>query len=274
MNVFPAIDVYNGCAVRLYKGDYDQMTVYSDDPAAFASSFAAKGARYLHVVDLEGARSGLTPNLQTVKAIVAASGLFTQLGGGIRSLSVIDAYRNAGVDRLILGTAAITQPGFVEEAIREFGPEAIAVSVDVKDGLVAIKGWTEVTDVGCGEFCSRMEAAGVRTIICTDISKDGAMAGTNRQLYRDLSAEFSLDVIASGGVSSLEDVRALAAMNLYGAILGKALYTGAVDLAEAVDAANQAAGNSPAGSKAAEPRADEKSNKKANDKADEKGGRS
>lgn len=238
MNIFPAIDIYNGCAVRLYKGDYDQMTVYSDDPGSFAASFEEKGAKYLHMVDLEGARSGETPNLQTVKNIISSTGLFTQLGGGIRSLETIDAYRNIGVDRLILGTAAITQPGFVSEAIRKFGPEAIAVSIDIKGDLVAIKGWTEVTDITCDDFCRRMEDAGVRTIICTDISKDGAMKGTNTELYRFLSEKFGLDIIASGGVSSLEDIKALADMKLYGAILGKALYTGAVDLAKAIKEAS------------------------------------
>ncbi len=238
MNIFPAIDIYNGCAVRLYKGDYDQMTVYSDDPGSFAASFEEKGAKYLHMVDLEGARSGETPNLQTVKNIISSTGLFTQLGGGIRSLETIDAYRNIGVDRLILGTAAITQPGFVSEAIRKFGPEAIAVSIDIKGDLVAIKGWTEVTDITCDDFCRRMEDAGVRTIICTDISKDGAMKGTNTELYRSLSEKFGLDIIASGGVSSLEDIKALADMKLYGAILGKALYTGAVDLAKAIKEAS------------------------------------
>ena len=238
MNIFPAIDIYNGCAVRLYKGDYDQMTVYSDDPGSFAASFEEKGAKFLHMVDLEGARSGETPNLEMIRSITSSTGLFTQLGGGIRSLKTIDAYRNIGVDRLILGTAAITQPGFVPEAIKEFGRDAIAVSIDIKGDLVAIKGWTEVTDITCDDFCRRMEDAGVRTIICTDISKDGAMKGTNRELYRSLSEKFGLDIIASGGVSSLDDIRALAEMDLYGAILGKALYTGAVDLAEAIKEAS------------------------------------
>ena len=238
MNIFPAIDIYNGCAVRLYKGDYDQMTVYSDDPGSFAADFEEKGAKYLHMVDLEGARSGETPNLETIKSITSSPGLFTQLGGGIRSLKTIDAYRNIGVDRLILGTAAITQQDFVSEAIKEFGRDAIAVSIDIKGDLVAIKGWTEVTDITCDEFCRQMEDAGVKTIICTDISKDGAMKGTNRELYRSLSDRFGLDIIASGGVSSIEDIRALAAMDLYGAILGKALYTGAVDLAEAIKEAD------------------------------------
>ncbi len=234
MKLFPAIDLYKGCAVRLFKGDYDQMTVYSDNPAEFAAQFEAKGAENLHLVDLEGAKLGTTPNLETIRKIVSETNLYTELGGGIRSLETIEAYRNIGVDRLILGTAAITQPGFVEAAIKEFGRDAIAVGVDIRDGLVAIKGWTEVTDVTCEAFCRQMEAIGVKTIICTDISRDGAMKGTNRQLYAELSGQFNLDIMASGGVSTLDDVKALADMNLYGAILGKALYTGAIDLAEAV----------------------------------------
>ena len=233
MKLFPAIDLYKGCAFRLLKGDYDQMTVYSDNPAEFAAQFEAKGAENLHLVDLEGAKLGTTPNLETIRRIVSETNLYTELGGGIRSLQTIEAYRNIGVDRLILGTAAITQPGFVEAAIKEFGRDAIAVGVDIRAGLVAIRGWTETTDVTCGEFCRKMEDIGVKTIICTDISRDGAMKGTNRQLYADLSGQFQLDIMASGGVSSLDDVRALTDMNLYGAILGKALYTGAIDLAEA-----------------------------------------
>ena len=234
MKLFPAIDLYKGCAVRLFKGDYDQMTVYSDNPAEFAAQFEAKGAENLHLVDLEGAKLGTTPNLETIRKIVSETNLYTELGGGIRSLETIEAYRNIGVDRLILGTAAITQPGFVEAAIKEFGRDAIAVGVDIRDGLVAIKGWTEVTDVTCEAFCRQMEEIGVMAIICTDISRDGAMKGTNRQLYAELSGQFDLDIMASGGISTLDDVKALADMNLYGAILGKALYTGAIDLAEAV----------------------------------------
>lgn len=234
MKLFPAIDIYNGCAVRLYKGDYSQMTVYSDNPHLFAAEFAAAGADCLHLVDLEGAKLGTTPNLETIKNIISETSMYTELGGGIRSLETIETYLNIGVNRLILGTAAITEPGFVEKAIKEFGRDAIAVGVDIRDGLVAIKGWTEVTETTCDDFCRSMEDIGVKTIICTDISRDGAMKGTNRQLYSDLSQKFSLDIMASGGVSTLEDIKALADMNIYGAILGKALYTGAIDLADAL----------------------------------------
>lgn len=234
MKLFPAIDIYEGCAVRLYKGDYAQMTVYSDNPPEFAAKFAEAGATCLHLVDLEGAKLGTTPNLETVKNIISCTGMYTELGGGIRSLSVIEKYLNIGVNRLILGTAALTDEGFVEKAIKEFGRDAIAVGVDIRDGLVAIKGWTETTEISCDDFCRRMEEIGVKTIICTDISKDGAMQGCNLALYRNLSSKFSLDITASGGVSSLADIKSLAELKLYGAILGKALYTGALDLAEAL----------------------------------------
>ncbi len=234
MKIFPAIDLYNGCAVRLLKGDYNQMTIYSENPGEFAAAFEQKGAENLHLVDLEGAKSGATLNLDTIKSIVSQTNLYTELGGGIRSLSTIDKYLNIGVNRLILGTAAITEQGFVETAIKEFGQDSIAVGIDIKDEKVAIKGWTEVTDITCDEFCNQMESIGVKTIICTDISKDGAMKGTNRQLYKSLSEKFNLNIIASGGVSTLDDIKALSDMNLYGAILGKALYTGAIDLEDAI----------------------------------------
>ena len=237
MKIFPARDFYNGCAVRLLKGDYNQMTIYSENPGEFAAAFEQKGAENLHLVDLEGAKSGATPNLNTIKSIVSQTNLYTELGGGIRSLSTIDKYLNIGINRLILGTAAITEQGFVEAAIKEFGQDSIAVGIDIKEEKVAIKGWTEVTDITCDEFCKQMESIGVKTSICTDISKDGAMKGTNRQLYKSLSEKFGLDIMASGGVSTLDDIKALSDMNLYGAILGKALYTGAIDLKDAIKTA-------------------------------------
>lgn len=233
MRLYPAIDLFNGCAVRLYKGDYAQMTVYSDKPTEVAQSFFAAGARFLHVVDLEGAKDGTTANFETVRKLVAESGLKVEVGGGIRSRDVIERYIDAGVMRVILGTAAITQPGFVEEMVALFG-DKIAVGVDINDGMVAIKGWTEVTGIECFEFCRRMEAVGVRTIICTDISKDGVLGGTNLELYSRLSKEISLDIIASGGVSTLDDIAALCVIGVHGAILGKALYEGKIDLHQAV----------------------------------------
>ena len=233
MFLFPAIDLYEGKAVRLYKGDYNQMTVYSNEPASIAQKFKDAGATHLHLVDLEGAKTGETPNLETVRTILAKTDLFTEIGGGIRTMEVIDRYLEAGVDRVILGTAAVTSPGFVEEAVKKHG-DKIAVGVDIKDGSVAIKGWTVASGIDPFEFCKEMQDIGVSTLICTDVSKDGAMQGTNRALYKALSEQFSLQIVASGGVSSLEDVKALAEMNLYGAIIGKAYYIGAIDLKEAL----------------------------------------
>ena len=237
MNIFPAIDFYEGQAVRLYKGDYAQMTVYDSEPLNVARKFEAAGAQFLHMVDLEGARYGTTPNLKTIEKIVQNTQLFVELGGGIRSMETIEAYRSIGVRRLILGTAAVTEEGFVERAVAKYG-DAIAVGADIKDGMVAIKGWTEKSALTCDNFCARMQQIGVRTMIVTDISRDGAMQGTNRELYAELSARYQIDFIASGGVSSIEDVRALRAQNLYGAIIGKAYYTGAIDLAQAIKEAN------------------------------------
>ncbi len=239
MDIYPAIDLYGGKAVRLYQGDYDKMTVYGDDPPALARTFADLGARHIHVVDLEGARSGGTPNFETVRAIRAASGAFCEIGGGVRSMAVVRRYLDAGLDRVILGTAALTDEAFLREAVGEYGGR-IAVGVDIRDGMVAIRGWTEKSDADAFAFCGKMQALGVRTLICTDISRDGAMRGANRQLYERLKSELSLDVIASGGVSALEDVRQLAALGLSGAIIGKAYYTGAIDLREAVAAAKEA----------------------------------
>ncbi len=235
MLIYPAIDLFGGKAVRLYQGDYDKMTVYSEDPPALAADFRAAGATCLHLVDLEGARSGEMPNLDTVRAL-AGAGLFTEVGGGIRSMAAAEAYLGAGVDRVILGTAAVTDEGFLKEALAAFGSR-VAVGVDLKDGCVAIRGWTEKTVLPALDFCRKMQALGVGTLIITDISRDGAMRGTNRGLYKELTEALELSVIASGGVSSLEDVRALKAMGVSGAIIGKAYYTGAVSLKEAIEVA-------------------------------------
>lgn len=237
MNIFPAIDLFGGKAVRLYKGDYAQMTVYNDRPLEVARDFERQGARFLHVVDLEGAKSGLTPNLETIKEIVNNTKLFCEVGGGIRSIETVRTYLEAGVDRVILGTAAVTDPDFVARATAEYG-ERIAVGADIKDGKVAIKGWTETSDLTAEAFFAKMQVLGVRTVICTDISKDGAMMGTNHELYEALSGKFDMQIIASGGVSSIDDVRRLEKRGLYGAIIGKAYYTGAIDLREAIEVAN------------------------------------
>ena len=236
MVIYPAIELYEGKAVRLFKGDYAQMTVYNDHPVAVALDFKAAGATHIHLVDLEGAKSGQTPNLATVCAIKEATGLFCEIGGGVRSMDVVKAYLEAGVDRVILGTAAVTDEAFLKAAVAAYG-EKIAVGIDIKDGCVAIKGWTEKSREKAMDFCGKMEQLGVRTIICTDISRDGAMQGTNHELYRELSERFDLNILASGGVSSIDDVRKLAAMNIHGAIIGKAYYTGAIDLKEAIEVA-------------------------------------
>ncbi len=236
MLIFPAIDLFEGKAVRLLKGEYDRMTVYNDDPLSVARDFAAQGATCLHLVDLEGAKSGTTPNIDTIRRLAAETELFTEVGGGIRSMDTVRTYLTAGVDRVILGTAAVKDESFLKEAVAAYG-ERIAVGVDIRDGKVAIHGWTETSGIDAMEFMARLEEIGVRTVICTDISRDGAMAGTNHDLYRQLSEQFSLQIIASGGVSSIEDVRELAARNLYGAIIGKAYYTGALSLREAIEVA-------------------------------------
>lgn len=236
MLIFPAIDLYGGKAVRLYKGDYAQMTVYSDDPLSVARAFRRAGASHVHLVDLEGAKDGTTPNLEIVRSIATDTDLFCEIGGGIRNMETVVAYLSAGVDRVILGTAAVTDEVFLRAAVERFG-ERIAVGVDIKDGKVAIKGWLETADLDAFAFCEKLQNIGVKTVICTDISKDGAMMGTNHELYRELSERFSLDIVASGGVSSLDDVKKLAAQDLYGAIIGKAYYTGAIDLAEAIEVA-------------------------------------
>ena len=234
MNIIPAIDLIGGKAVRLQKGDYNKVTIYSERPVEVAEGFYKSGARFLHLVDLDGAKSGNADNFETIKQIVDATELSVEVGGGIRNMEVVDLYANAGVDRIILGTAAVTDPDFLRKAVEKY-KERIAVGVDIKDGMVAIKGWTEVSALSCNEFCRQLEKIGVSTVICTDISKDGMMSGTNLELYRGLVREFpSIRIVASGGVSTLDDVRALKKMNVFGAILGKALYTGAIELREAV----------------------------------------
>lgn len=234
MNIFPAIDLYDKKAVRLYKGDYDQMTIYSERPWEIAIDFERQGAKFIHVVDLEGAKTGKTPNLEIIKKIASSTNLFLEIGGGIRDMEVVKTYLENGASRVILGTSAVNDEAFLKEAILKYG-EKIAVGADVKDGYIAIKGWTQKSQYSLEEFLNKMQALGVKTVICTDISKDGAMKGTNLELYSALSQKYSLDIIASGGVSSIEDVKALRKMELYGAIIGKAYYTGAIDLKEAIE---------------------------------------
>ena len=233
MIIFPAIDLYEGKAVRLYKGDYNEMTVYSTNPPQIAEKFVQAGAGSIHIVDLEGAKDGTTPNISVIEEIVRSTGLFVEVGGGIRSMDVLDRYMSIGVSRAILGTAAVTDEDFLISAVARYG-DRVAVGADIKDGYVAIKGWTEKSRYTMESFFDKMQSLGVSTVICTDISRDGAMRGTNLEMYRSLGERYSLNVIASGGVSTLEDVRALSRMNLYGAIIGKAYYTGSIDLGEAI----------------------------------------
>ena len=236
MVLYPAIDLYEGKAVRLYKGDYNQMTVYNDNPVEVAQDFLRQGAQRIHLVDLEGAKDGTIPNFDTVCAIKQATGLFCEIGGGIRTMETVDRYLSSGIDRVILGTAAVQNTEFAPKAVAKYG-EKIAIGIDIKDGFVAIKGWTEKSEYDAIEFCGMMQDVGIKTLICTDISRDGAMKGANHELYQTLQKKFSMDVIASGGVSSMEDVVRLAKSNIHGAIIGKAYYTGVICLADAIEVA-------------------------------------
>lgn len=236
MLILPAIDLFDKKAVRLYKGNYDEMTVYSDNPLSIAKDFETSGAEFIHIVDLEGAKDGTTPNIDVIENIVKNTSLKIEVGGGIRSHEVIKKYLSIGVSRVILGTIAITDNAFLRKMVAEYG-EKIAVGADIKDGFVAIKGWVEKSNVSCDDFFKELSEIGVSTVICTDISKDGAMKGTNLELYKKLSKKYKMDIVASGGVSSIDDIKALRAMDMYGAILGKAYYVGAVNLKEAVEVA-------------------------------------
>jgi phosphoribosylformimino-5-aminoimidazole carboxamide ribotide isomerase len=232
MIIFPAIDLKDGKVVRLHQGDYDQMTVYSEDPLAVARTFKEAGATHLHVVDLDGARGGTPENYKVVERLIQSSGLEVQVGGGIRTQERIETYLNLGAKRVILGTAAVTDPAFLMSMVGLFG-DAIAVGVDVKDGLVAINGWEKTTAINGVEFCKTLVEIGVKTVIYTDIAKDGGMQGTNLEVYRELAQIPELNIIASGGISFEEEIVELNDL-VYGAILGKALYSGILDLANCI----------------------------------------
>ena len=236
MKIYPAIDLFDNKAVRLFKGDYAQMTVYNDNPVSVAQAFKAAGAAQIHLVDLAGAKLGEPVHFEVVKNIVKETGLFVEIGGGIRNLVAIEKYLQAGASRVILGTAAVTDEAFLVAALKAYG-DKIAVGADVADGKIAIKGWLEKTEYTLDTFMQKMQMLGVKTVICTDISKDGAMKGTNRALYKELAKKYRLNVIASGGVSSIEDIRELKNAGVYGAIIGKAYYIGALDLHEAIEVA-------------------------------------
>ena len=236
MILLPAIDLYEGKAVRLKKGDYAEMTVYRENPVALAAEMEAQGAEWIHMVDLEGAKTGLAPNLPIAREIARTTRLKVEYGGGLRSLETLERCIDGGVSRAILGTAAVTDPDLLSAAVARWG-ERIAAGADIRDGRIAIKGWLETAEETLTAFLDRMLAVGVRTAICTDISRDGMLRGTNRELYASLAHRRGPQLVASGGVSSLEDIRALRELGLYGAILGKAYYTGAVDLREGLKAA-------------------------------------
>ncbi|MGN0703019.1 MAG: 1-(5-phosphoribosyl)-5-[(5-phosphoribosylamino)methylideneamino]imidazole-4-carboxamide isomerase [Lentihominibacter sp.] len=232
MKIFPAIDLRNGKAVRLYQGDYDQMTVYSDSPVDVARSFKAKGASCLHLVDLDGAKDGQLVNFETIKEIVEEVDMYVEVGGGIRDEERIKQYLELGVGRVILGTIAVKDPDFLEAMVTKYG-EKIAVGVDARDGFVAINGWKEITDRESFEFCRYLRDIGVRTVIYTDISRDGGLEGTNMEAYRKLQDIEGLEVTASGGISFEEEITALKDVAA-AAILGKAIYSGKLDLERAV----------------------------------------
>ncbi|MBE7084752.1 MAG: 1-(5-phosphoribosyl)-5-[(5-phosphoribosylamino)methylideneamino]imidazole-4-carboxamide isomerase [Clostridiales bacterium] len=236
MKIFPAIDLYDNKAVRLYKGDYAQMTVYNENPVMVARAFKEQGAMQIHVVDLAGAKLGVPMHMDVVRKIVDETGLFVEIGGGIRTMDTIEKYVSAGASRVIIGTSAVTDEAFLQEAIAKYG-DKIAVGADIADGKVAIKGWLEKSKYDVYAFLEKMQAFGVKTVICTDVSKDGAMKGANQALYKELTEKFSLNIIASGGVSSIEDIKTLTKNGVYGAIIGKAYYIGAIDLKEAIEVA-------------------------------------
>lgn len=229
MQIFPAIDLRGGQVVRLYQGDYDQETVYGADPRAQARTFLDAGAQYLHLVDLDGARDGTMANFDSIAAIARQGGLFIEVGGGIRTEERIRQYLDLGVSRCILGTIAVKDFDFTARVAQVYGDQ-IAVGVDARDGYVAVNGWKELSRERGVEFCRRLRDAGVRTVIYTDISRDGAGRGTNLELYEELARIEGLEITASGGVSTLEELRRLEALGVRAAILGKALYDGRLDL--------------------------------------------
>ncbi len=238
MIIFPAIDIIGGKAVRLFRGDYDRMTVYGEDPSEVAMDFVRLGADHIHIVDLEAARFGKPVNMDTVLKIKERSGVFCEIGGGIRSLETASMYLEAGMDRVILGTAAVEDQNLLRTAIGRFGSK-VAVGVDLKDGFVEVRGWEKNSGVHAMDLMRDLEKLGLDTVIVTDISKDGAMQGTNRELYSALSAAFEIKILASGGVSSMEDIRSLKKMGMHGAIIGKAYYIGALDLRQAIEEAKE-----------------------------------
>ena len=236
MQIFPATDILGGKVVRLTKGDYNQVKIYADSPAEMALEFMKDGATNLHMVDLDGAKDGAPVNFEAIREAAKIDGLFIEVGGGIRNMQRIEDYLNLGVKRVILGTAAVRNYPFVEEAVKEFG-NAVAVGVDAKEGFVAVSGWQETTTVNSVEFCKKLRDTGVSTVIYTDISKDGMLSGTNLEIYKELSEIKGLDIVASGGITFAHEIETLTEMGIYGAIVGKAVYEGKLSLKDALAAA-------------------------------------
>ena len=233
MQIYPATDILGGKVVRLTKGDYNQVKIYADSPAEMALEFMKDGATNLHMVDLDGAKDGAPVNFDAIKEAAQIKNLFIEVGGGIRDMKRVEDYLNLGVKRVILGTAAIRNYPFVEEAVKEFG-DAIAVGVDAKEGFVAVSGWQETTSVKSVEFCKKLRDTGVATVIYTDISKDGMLSGTNLDIYKELSAIEGLQIVASGGITYADEIKKLNEMGIYGAIVGKAVYEGKLSLKDAL----------------------------------------
>ena len=239
MLIFPAIDLFNSQVVRLFKGDYDNMTVYDKDPINTALKFKSFGANWIHIVDLEGAKLGHAVNYEIILKIKQVTNLKCELGGGIRDLNTIENYILNGIDRIILGTVAVNNPELLNQAVKNFG-EKIAVGVDIKNNCVAVKGWLENSNLNAYDFCLKMRDAGIKNIISTDISRDGTMTGANLNLYENLNKISGLNITASGGVNSLDDINKLANLKIYGAIVGKAYYTGAINIKSAIEVAHNA----------------------------------
>ena len=236
MIIFPAIDLRGGKCVRLIQGDFDKETVYSDDPQATALKWQSQGAKFLHVVDLDGARAGEPKNISAIKSILNAVKIPIEVGGGIRTLNDMEKILSLGVRRVILGSVAVENISLVEDAVKKFG-DKIVVGIDAKNGFVAVHGWEKSSAVKAGELAKKIVAAGVETIIYTDISKDGMLSGVNAETFAELEKISGAQIVASGGVRSLEDIRALKAAKVAGVIVGKAIYTGALDLQTAIELA-------------------------------------
>lgn len=234
MKIFPAIDIIGGKVVRLTKGDYNLKKVYSSSPLDQAKYFESLGAEYLHVVDLDSAKNGKDDNMKIICEIAEKTSLFVETGGGVRTIDKIERYLDRGIQRVIIGTAAVKNPEMLDEAIRKFGGK-IAVGVDARNSKVAVSGWTDTTDIDSYSFCKKMKEKGVRYIIYTDISKDGKLSGINYEIFKKLKSIDDLNITASGGVSSLDDVKKLNNLNIYGCIIGKAIYENRIDIKKVLE---------------------------------------